>query len=156
MSAEHLSDLRQYTREVLYLHTQEEFVRGLSEIFHRNLPVTGTADPACTVVCQIPRHIDHISDHRAGRGHLACPSAVKHCVIHRVSMDEHCIERLSYRRKRMIFRQHHRIHSHFNSGFGIPRDTEQFDHTVKFFRVGDISRRDLRDTLCINIRKNDS
>ena len=156
MSAEYLRDLRQHARTVLHLHTEEEFVLHFPEIFHRDLPVTGAADPSRTVICQIPRHIDHISCHRAGSGHLARASAVEHRVVHCVSVDEHCIERVSYRGKRMVFRQHHRIYSHFNPVSGIARNAEQFDHTVKFFRVGDIRRRDLRDAFCIDIGEHDS
>ena len=76
--SEHAGNLCEDAGTVLHLHPQEKLIFHLSEIFHRDLPVACAADPSRTVIGQIPRRVDHLSDYCARRGHLPRAGSIEH------------------------------------------------------------------------------
>ena len=156
MISEYFCDTSQYTVCVFHLHPQEKLILHFIKCFDRFFFIAGAADPTVAVIFQISRHIDHISHDRARCRQFSCPSAIKHRVVHRISVHKHCIERIPDRCKRMIFMEHHRIYADFDPFVCVSRNTEQFDHTVKFPCIFNVFGCDLSDSLCIHIVKNHS
>ena len=156
MVSKYLCNSGKYSRFICDLHTDKELVLHLTKFLDRQIFIAGTTDPSRTAISDISYHINHIAHYGTGCRKFTCTPSVKHGIIHCISMNKNCIERIPYRSKWMLFPDHHRIDSDLDSIFCIMCNTQKLDDAVKFLCICNIPCRNLRNSFCMYIKEYNS
>ena len=116
------------------------------------------ADGSMRPLTEIDRSVDHVAKHGARSWHAPGASPVEHELSNGTTLDEHGIERVAYRCKRVRLREHHRMDPDAEL-FRLIADLfghgEELDHISQLGREGNVGGGDRADPFTVHVARHD-
>ena len=105
---------------------------------------------------EVLRGVDEVAEHRRCRRCATGAASVEHQLADRVSLDEHRVERVAYRRERMQLRHHRGVNPHRDLTVDLLRNCEELHDVTEVARRRDVVGRYAGDALAIHVGGDDA